>query len=179
MSESTMEHNVDRPGPHYTEARKTVHELCKLQCDRDARCRCWTFLGSTCFLKEKVFDRVRQPGAISGAKLVGLLDEGGRGKPLMGWNHLKEEEEEEEEEEVSASAVVEAAAVKAVGYSGKPALREDTEEEEEEESSGSSESSESRAPPATGRDKGQLAVGSPLPTFLQLAVARIPQSTES
>lgn len=77
----------DRPGGDY--ARFAVPsgdpEVCALRCDRDARCRAWTFSypgtaalggGNTpmCWLKSQVKPVVENPCCVSGIKGAGLVE---------------------------------------------------------------------------------------------------------
>lgn len=73
----------DRPGGDY--GRFTVQsgdpEVCSARCDRDARCRAWTFsyprtvaTSAVCWLKSEVSARIENQCCVSGVKGSGLIE---------------------------------------------------------------------------------------------------------
>ncbi len=72
-----FEYNTDRPGMDYKHFKiySTDPELCKVACDRDRRCKAWTFKkkshsSGVCWLKYGVPAPVRNPACISGVKKI-------------------------------------------------------------------------------------------------------------
>ena len=80
---------VDRPGGDYLnfEVRPADPAICAARCEREARCRAWTFAYPTpenpsgiCWLKSGVPPRVQAPCCISGIRGAGVIEP--RGGPL-------------------------------------------------------------------------------------------------
>ncbi len=72
-----FEYETDRPGLDYKHFKiySTDPELCKVACDRDPKCRAWTFKkksssSGVCWLKYGVPAPVRNPACVSGVKKV-------------------------------------------------------------------------------------------------------------
>ena len=72
----------DRPGGDYTSfvVRNGDPALCALRCERDARCRAWSFnypsgeSGAVCWLKAQVPQRVQEPSSVSGVRGAGVVE---------------------------------------------------------------------------------------------------------
>jgi len=73
----------DRPGGDYTRFTLPTGDpaLCAARCERDARCRAWTFSypgtvmqGASCWLKSRVTPAVANPCCVSGVKGAGLVE---------------------------------------------------------------------------------------------------------
>jgi hypothetical protein len=72
----------DRPGGDYTSfaVRNGDPALCALRCERDARCRAWSFnyptgeTGALCWLKSQVPQRVQEPSSVSGVRGAGVVE---------------------------------------------------------------------------------------------------------
>ncbi|PHR57130.1 MAG: hypothetical protein COA47_12015 [Robiginitomaculum sp.] len=73
---STLERNWDRPGAYYqyqTLNTSLGFRYCQQLCAKDARCKSYTFKvngagGKSCALKENIYPKARNAGAISGIK---------------------------------------------------------------------------------------------------------------
>jgi hypothetical protein len=71
----------DRPGGDYTDfsVRTGDPVICALRCEREARCRAWSFTypagqdAAVCRLKTEVPARVEEPGAVSGVRGAGVV----------------------------------------------------------------------------------------------------------
>ncbi|MBV8513126.1 MAG: PAN domain-containing protein [Xanthobacteraceae bacterium] len=88
-SESRAQVGVDRPGGDYLnfDVRPADPAICAARCEREARCRAWTFAYPTpenpsgiCWLKSGVPPRVQAPCCISGIRGAGVIEP--RGGPL-------------------------------------------------------------------------------------------------
>ncbi|HEY2137091.1 MAG TPA: PAN domain-containing protein [Xanthobacteraceae bacterium] len=72
----------DRPGGDYTNfpIRAGDPAACALRCEREARCRAWSFSYPTgegvavCWLKGQVPQRVEEPGSVSGVRGAGVVE---------------------------------------------------------------------------------------------------------
>jgi hypothetical protein len=73
----------DRPGGDYASApvRSGDPSACALRCERESRCRAWSFSypsgggsGATCWLKSQVPPRVAQSCCVSGVRGAGILE---------------------------------------------------------------------------------------------------------
>src|SRR6266850_4666010 len=72
----------DRPGGDYTSfaVRNGDPAVCALRCERDARCRAWSFNyptsegGAVCWLKSQVPQRVEEPSSVSGVRGAGVIE---------------------------------------------------------------------------------------------------------
>ncbi len=72
----------DRPGGDYTNfaVRNGDPAVCALRCERDARCRAWSFnyptaeSGAVCWLKAQVPQRVEEPSSVSGVRGAGVIE---------------------------------------------------------------------------------------------------------
>jgi hypothetical protein len=80
--------NFDRPGGDYMSSPipSGDPEDCALQCERDRRCRAWSFnyptdvaIGAVCWLKSGVPTRVEDNCCVSGVRGAGVV-EGGTGR---------------------------------------------------------------------------------------------------
>ena len=80
---ASAQSGFDRPGGDY--ARFTLPTgdpaVCAARCERDARCRAWTFSypgtvlqGASCWLKNRVTPAVANPCCVSGVKGAGLVE---------------------------------------------------------------------------------------------------------
>ena len=74
----------DRPGSDYTSAIERTGDpaACAARCDRDARCRAWSFSypgvagpNAVCWLKSRVAARVESSCCISGVKGAGIVEQ--------------------------------------------------------------------------------------------------------
>ena len=68
-----------------------MFELCREHCDRDERCRCWSFVESTCFLKDDFFKRIPREGAVSGTKLP---------QPPVEWNAQDQQQQQQQQQQL-------------------------------------------------------------------------------
>lgn len=75
--------NFDRPGDDYVRSEVTSGDPadCALMCERDRRCRSWTFAyphspdeGALCWLKSNVPPRLANPCCVSGVRGAGVLE---------------------------------------------------------------------------------------------------------
>src|SRR5437016_12483773 len=75
--------NFDRPGSDYTSAPVTSGDPadCALVCERDRRCRAWSFnyptdvtSGAVCWLKSNVPARVADNCCVSGVRGAGVVE---------------------------------------------------------------------------------------------------------
>jgi hypothetical protein len=74
--------HYDRPGGDYTNftLRNGDPAVCAIRCERDARCRAWSFAypteegGATCWLKSQVPQRVESAGSVSGVRGAGVIE---------------------------------------------------------------------------------------------------------
>jgi hypothetical protein len=75
--------NFDRPGADYTSAPVTSGDPadCALLCERDRRCRAWSFnyptdpaIGAVCWLKSSVPPRVQDNCCVSGVRGAGVVE---------------------------------------------------------------------------------------------------------
>jgi hypothetical protein len=75
--------NFDRPGGDYTHSEITSGDpaVCALTCERDRRCRSWSFNYPTanrdsavCWLKNSVPKRVESPCCVSGVRGAGVVE---------------------------------------------------------------------------------------------------------
>jgi hypothetical protein len=75
--------NFDRPGGDYLSAPVSTGDPadCALTCERDRRCRAWTFsyptdatTGAVCWLKNSVPARVQDPCCVSGVRGAGVVE---------------------------------------------------------------------------------------------------------
>ncbi len=72
----------DRPGGDYTSfaVRSGDPAVCALRCEREARCRAWSFnyptgeAGATCWLKSLVPQRLEEPSSVSGVRGAGVIE---------------------------------------------------------------------------------------------------------
>jgi hypothetical protein len=72
----------DRPGNDYTSfmIRNGDPAACALRCEREARCRAWSFSyptaesGAVCWLKTQVPPRKEEPGSVSGVRGAGVIE---------------------------------------------------------------------------------------------------------
>jgi hypothetical protein len=71
----------DRPGGDFANSpvRSGDPAICALRCEREARCRAWSFsypageAGAVCRLKSQVPARVEEPGTVSGVRGAGVV----------------------------------------------------------------------------------------------------------
>lgn len=74
--------HYDRPGGDYASAsvRSGDPAVCAMRCERDARCRAWSFAYPTassaaiCWLKNHVPKRVDSPDSVSGVRGAGVIE---------------------------------------------------------------------------------------------------------
>jgi hypothetical protein len=75
--------NFDRPGGDYlhTTIPSGDPQLCALRCERDRRCRAWSFsypsigeAGASCWLKNSVPQRVRNSTSVTGVRGAGVIE---------------------------------------------------------------------------------------------------------
>lgn len=71
----------DRPGGDYFSfpIRTGDPNVCALRCEREARCRAWSFgyptgdAAATCWLKAQVSARIEEPSSVSGVRGAGVI----------------------------------------------------------------------------------------------------------
>lgn len=89
------EPGVNRKGSDYTHFSTSQHGECRSACERDRRCRAYTFnsVDSLCYLKDAVPGTSRDSRTVSGVKEGGGGYPGGPGGPGGGggWDDLSEE----------------------------------------------------------------------------------------
>ncbi len=74
--------HYDRPGGDYTNfvLRSGDPAVCAIRCERDARCRAWSFAypdadgAAMCWLKSQVPQRVESAGSVSGVRGAGVIE---------------------------------------------------------------------------------------------------------